>query len=367
MDLKKITFYIIFFCIHLCPVIIYSQDVHVAIDTTNESLYRKYLFIKEYYNQDSNLKNYWHPKYKNFKKYNFSSLVDGITQRKTPKEIKNNFDIEITEIQELNDTLSYFKVALSSEKDYNIVEYKYYLVERKGRLYIDNCKDYEKYIFHKFITSNIIFYISNWYDINEEDLLNANLKFDSLYNFLSPKKTKPIVENYLCASVEEMNILNNMTYFYGYVGGFTNIEQNYIVAHYNEPFYTHEFVHVLLGSPTGNCFILGEGIASFLGGLSHNVTYKQGLEYLKSCYRNGRCTFDLLYERKIFNPRDNTPTYAFAGAFCEFLISRYGMDSFYDLYYDKEVNDRNLLEKVSEKEGIDREEIIDAIEKIIMK
>ncbi len=343
----------------------YAQTINMVIDSSDISIKEKITFIKDYFQQEQDAKKFWHPKYANSEKYNFSTLIDGITQFHTPKAMLDRFKVEITELQELNDSLSYFKFALSSDKDPHIIEYKHYLVKIGNQYYIDNCKDYEKHRFSHIKTPNISFYISPWFGFKEDDLNKASEKMDSLFQVLKPQKSMPHVENFLCASIEEMNCLTNMTHFYGYVGGFTHIEQNFIVAHNNAPLYLHEFIHVLLGAAAGNSFILGEGLASYLGGLSHHHSYQDGLDYLKQCFEEGRCTFDLLWERKIHNQRDNIPTYGFAAAFCDFIITNYGYDYLLDLYNDPAISDQNLIEKVCQDQKLTKEDIVAAVKKII--
>jgi len=345
--------------------IVYSQTVYDAIDTTDIEIAERIKFIRSYYNQETDYKEFWHPKYKNYNSCNFSELVDGISRNLSPKRIRDRFNTQITELQLLNDSLSYFKIFISDKSDPHLVEYKYYLVKLNGKYYLDNCKEYEKYRFNSYKTQYITFYTSPWIKADTIKMVEASNALSELYSKLTPDKPLQNITNFVCSSVEEMNILTNMTHYYGYVGGFAQMDDNFIVSH-NGPYdYIHEFIHILLGNTAGGSFFLGEGVASYYGGLSYKTSYKEGLRYLKGCFAEKRCTFDLLLAKKIYNQRDNTPGYAFAALICDFIINNYGYSYFMSLYNNPEVTDANLLNIVSADNQITVEDVLNNLIKII--
>ena len=342
-----------------------AQTVYTTIDTTNFEMADRIKFIKTYYNQETDYKKFWHPKYKNYKSCNYSELVDGISRNFSPKRMRDNFDIEITEIQTLNDTLSYFKVLLSDKSDPHILEYKNYMVKIDGKYYLDNCKEYEKYKFNCFKTPYITFYTSPWIYADTTKMVEASNSLLMLHSKLTPDKPLRCIESFICSSVEEMNLITNMTHYYGYVGGCAQMDDNFIVSHRGSLDYTHEFIHLLLGPPAGSSFFLGEGVASYYGGLNYKTPYKEGLSYLKDCFAEARCTFDLLLAKKIYNQRDNTPGYAFAALLTDFIINNYGYSYFMSLYNNPEVTDETLLNVISRDNQIEIEEILNTLKSII--
>lgn len=364
MDLKRYILLIIFFI--NCKFGL-SQLVNIAIDSENEQINARLKFIRSYFSDKSNIEQYWLPRSRGTDQYNYSTLVDGISRYYAPWQMLKYFQTEITEIQILNDSISYFKFILSNKKDKHIVEYKYYIVKRNGFFYIDNCMHYEKHKFVHVQTPLIDYFISPWLKIDIEKLMDASEKLDSLSKLLIPNRKPTKIESFICASTEEMNLLTNMTHYYGYVGGFTHLDCKFIVSHNAPPDFIHEFIHVILGETSGNSFILGEGIASYFGGPSYNFNYRDALLYLKNCFESGRCTFDLLLQRKIFNPRDNHPTYSFAAVLCDYIINTYGYDYFYTLYNNKEISDDNLIENLCKDHNITREQIEQGVLNKIMK
>jgi hypothetical protein len=350
----------------LVPVIfLQAQKLNPVIDSTQSEIIPKIDFLKAYFSDTVNVKSYWLPKYSTTEYYNYSQLVDALTRNFKPYQALKKFDVEITELQSINDTLSYFKYMISASYDKHLVEYKLYLVNRNGTFFIENCKDLEKDRFYHFETPNITFYISKWREIDTISLNRASYRLDSIAKFLIPGSSIPHIQSYLCETVEEMNIITNMTHYYGFVGGFTHIENRFIVSYKAPPDYIHEFVHVILPPAAGMPnFFLGEGIASYLGGLSHHHSYQYGKEYLKDCFDSGRCTFDLLLARKIYNQYDNTPTYAFAAAICDYIITNYGYDYFFELYHNPDVNDTNVMDKICDDKNISKKRLIRGISQI---
>ena len=341
--------------------------VPIKIDTTQQKTQHLYQFIKSYMQKDTISNQLWHPKYKAKTGYDYT--VDWIWKIYAPKKITTLFDVELAELQQINDTLSYFKILVKTKpgkKDAFSGVYKYYIVKRDGKFYLDNCKVYDSGRFKKYITRNLHFYQSPFYHIDEEEMNKANRQLDTLYIQLQkPHLAKPI-EYYMCSSEEELNNLSNIVLWDGGLGGFTNIPEGFVVAINNNPFYKHEFIHAILGMGA-NCFFLQEGIASLYGGMNKGtIGYAQGIKELQECYQKGDCNFENLYAREVKQQYNSSLTYTFAAAFCKYLISNYGLDFFYKLYYDKEITTNNFIEKVSQKTGKSPAQIKRAVEKLIL-
>lgn len=341
--------------------------VPVKIDTTKQKKALLYHFINDYMQQDTISDQFWNPKYKGREIYNYT--MDWIWGRYSPKKISKMHQVTLVELQEVNDTLSYFKLMLTSKpaKDgstYSNV-YKYYIIEKSGKYYLDNCKEYDQNRFKKIATKNIDFYISPFYKINPADLENASGALDALYQEMKKTHLKKPLAYFMCSSEEELNNLSNIVIWDGGLGGFTNIPEGYVVAINSNPFYKHEFVHAILGS-SANCFFLQEGIATLYGGLNKNMSYEQGLKQLKACYQNGGCNFDKLYKRDVSGQDGSNLIYAFAGVFCKYLIANYGLNYFYQLYYDKQYTSDNFLEKIMLKTGKSKAQIQKGVEQLIL-
>lgn len=341
--------------------------VPVKIDTSQAKTKSLYLFINDYMKKDTISNEMWHPKYKHKKRPD--NNMDWIWGQYTPKKIARTFNLELAELQKVNDTLSYFKLSAKSKPDkenYSYTNvYKYYIVEKEGKYYLDNCKPYDTDRFRKHETKNIHFYVSPFYTIDKRKMEDASKTLDALYlKFKKPHLKKPI-DYFMCATEEELNNLSNIVIWDGGFGAFTNIPEAYVVAINDNPDYKHEFIHAILGLGA-NCFFLQEGIASLYGGTDKGkASYEDGLKELRSCYGAGKCDFDNLYLRQVQQQYSSSLTYAFAAVFCKYLIDNYGMDYFYKLYYDKEITSDNFLEILIKKTGKSKAEIKKEIEKLI--
>ena len=363
----KILFF--FFFAFLITNILYSQVFSLKVDTTDPANTPDMEFIKMYFKQDSISTKYWLNAEEGSLYYNHNHLIDWIWRSLPPKEILERYYVQVIELDQLHDSLSYFTVLITdNRKDkyamYNI--YKFYIVKNSKGTFLDNCLDYELHRFNKFDTKNISFYISPHYTIPKNELEITSKRLDSLYTHFNRARPEKPVRYFMCSRQEEMQILCNIVSWNGYVGGFSNMEDNYIVAFSDEPFYEHEFVHSVLGIGAP-CFFLGEGIASLYGGLSNTTLLTESVAELKECYINNICNFTDLYNRKSYSEYNNNMTYAFAAIISRYIINNYGLDIFLEMYYDESITTKNFLEKLALYIDKAENEIIADIEEEILK
>ena len=348
-----------------------QAQVHISdkIDTTSQKAKDLCNFIKVYMSQDSITNKLWHPKYKNRSFYDYN--MDWLWKKYSPKVFATKFDLELVELQFLNDTLSYFKLLARSKPDkeggtYTNI-YKYYILTKEGKYYLDNCKEYDSKLFVRYQTKNILFYVSPFHTTNKKAMDRASESLDSIRRILKRPVLKEPIEYYMCSNEGELNNLANIVIWGdGGLTGFTNNVDAYIVGINDNPSYQHEFIHAVLG-PGANCFFLQEGIATLYGGTDKGKTsYTKGIQELKACYNSGECNFEKLYTREVNGKYSSLLTYTFAAACCKYIIDNYGIALFYQLYYDKSINSDNFLEKVMLKTGKSREELKTGIEKEIL-
>lgn len=338
------------------------------IDTTKQKNLSLCNFVINYMKKDTINNEFWHPKYKNSEAYDYN--IDWVWNEYTPKKLSEKCNIEIIELQQINDSLAYFKLQISNKPNKNEEPftniYKYYIVELAGKYYMDNCKDYDSKKFAYYKTKNIGFYTSCFYKIDKQKMENASKSIDSLYSALKVKKSKKAIDYFMCASEEELNNLANIVVWNGGLSGFTNIPEGYVVGINDNPSYRHEFIHAILGYGA-NCFFLQEGIATLYGGTDKGkISYKKGLIELKECYKKGDCNFDNLYAREVGSKYSSNLTYTFAATFCKYIIDNFGFDLFYKLYYDKNISSTNFIEKLTNSTGKDKETLIKEVEKMIL-
>lgn len=273
-------------------------EIAYKIDTTKQKNLSLCNFVINYMKKDTISNEFWHPKYKNSEAYDYN--IDWIWSEYTPKKLSEKCNIEIIELQQINDSLTYFKLQVSSKPNKNEESftniYKYYIVEQAGRYYLDNCKEYDSKKFAYYKTKNISFYTSYFYKIDKQKMDNASKSIDSLYTTLKVKGKKKAIDYFMCASEEELNNLANIVVWNGGLSGFTNIPEGYVVGVNDNPNYKHEFIHAILGYGA-NCFFLQEGIATLYGGTDKGkISYKQGPVRLNVL----NCSAEFLFSRCVY-------------------------------------------------------------------
>jgi len=361
----------LYFLLLFCLYAVWSNAqvrVPVKVDTTKQEIRRLYNFVNTYMQQDTISNEMWHPKYRGRKIHDYT--MDWTWGQYTPKQIMQKFDLSLAELQRINDTLSYVKIltqrkAVAKENSAANV-YKFYIVKIGGQYYLDNCKDYDSKRFSLYKTKNLHFYISPFYQIDAQKMKAASIKLEALYALLKRPHLKKPIAYFMCAEEEELNNLSNIVIWDGGLGGFTNIPEGYVVAINDDPMYSHEFIHAILGSGA-NCFFLQEGIASLYGGMEKGKSsFEKSVQLLAAGYEAGKYTFDDLYYRRIKEQYNSNLTYTFAAVCCKYLIDTYGLDYFYQLYYDTNITTDNFLEAVVKKTGKSKAETVKAIENVML-
>lgn len=342
--------------------------VPVKVDTTKHELKNLYNFINAYMQQDTISNEMWHPKYKGRKIYDYT--MDWTWGRYSPKQIMQKFEVSLAELQQINDTLSYVKLLTKSKTatagNSAVNVYKYYIATIGSKYYLDNCKDYDSKRFIYYETKNLHFYISPFYRIDAQKMKEASTKLDALYTLLKRPHLKKPIAYFMCAEEEELNNLSNIVIWDGGLGAFTNIPEGYVVAINDNPMYSHEFIHAILGTGA-NCFFLQEGIASLYGGMEKGKSsFEKSAQLLIEGYKTGKYTFDDLYFRRIKQQYNSNLTYTFAAVCCKYLIDHYGLDYFYELYYDPSITTDNFLASVAKKTGKSQAEITTSIENVLL-
>ncbi|GAA4182791.1 hypothetical protein GCM10022218_40470 [Sphingobacterium ginsenosidimutans] len=366
--MRKILLFLFWNIILLCGNYLKAQNVYEVIDSTDIKIEARINFIRNYFAGDrEQAKEFWHPKYQQKKDYNYAVFIDAVSRNFSPKDIRKNNKLLISELEMLNDTLSYCKIEVFTLDGLHYLTYKYFIIDINGKLFFDNCLPYELSRFQNVPTEYLDFYISPYHTISRSALTSASKTVDSLYNVLRPGQNKEKFKIFMCSNIEEMDILSNMTKYYGYVGGFTNMEEKYAVYAYDSPIHKHEFVHLILGKRSGMGYILGEGIPTLYGGVSPQISYYEGRMELQEGYRKALYNFEKLYNREISNAKNNVPSYTIAAVVCEYIRRKFGLDELLALYYNPNINDDNLLVELARKSLITKERLIDEIEVIIFE
>ena len=327
--------------------VLHGQRISNNIDSSSADNIVKVKLIRSYYESenDSIAKLHWNPSLRFYNNYNFSKNIETYSRTSSPKQINKHLGLSITELESVNDTLSYVKIDVDYPGEGVILTYKYYIVKIGNKYYLDNCIDYEKGRFKKFSTENIIFYISPLHKrIGDHLYTEANKTVDSLYNSLPTLKKRAKFEVFLCSSVEEVNLLSNLTRYYSKQLAFANPDFNTVVMMYDSPIHKHEFVHAVVGGDRSDSRILNEGIATLYGGLSPQQGFNDGIKELKILLKKEDKDLE-----QVFKANNSTiVNYTIYGLIAEFLEEKLGRKELFALHYDKEINDKNLIEIASQ-------------------
>lgn len=359
-NMKKLL--MIIFC--LLSIQSYGQSVYEAIDTNNVAIAKRIEFVRSYYNSSTkeDAKIFWHPKLRDIQNYNFGTNIEAYSRNNVPRRIRDVLKLEIIELEILNDTLSYVKIEMNDPRFGIVATLKYYMVEDDGTIYLDNAINYERHRFILHKTPNIDYYASPYKSVTDEELMRGSEVIDSLYDVLLTRRDRKRLEVYLCSNIEEMNIVGNMSKYYGRQGGYANSEANFAVYMYESPIHKHEFVHIILSGTKPHNFILDEGIATLFGGLNPGQSYGDGRRLVRDCLKSQSCRIeDLISNRNVL-----TLNYSMWALICEYIIKKLCKGKLFDMYYDERINEKNLISKVCDMLNISERQLLADLQTMAM-
>jgi hypothetical protein len=343
--LKKF-FFLLLICFNIS---LQAQDIKVASKVATDSIYNKpYIqFFKDYIRTaDSNTeKSFWISGLRN-KTYNYIPNF-----LKIPSQSVKDKNVSMIELYHFDSSLSYIKFALENKKTpdaISTITLKYYIVKKDGKLYFDNCMNYEfNTKFSKLETKHINIYQSSTNKLEVNAFDNINLTLDSLMIYLKLKPLTKKIDYYICTSEEELNHMHNIISWDKKYNVFTNNNEVYTLRNQSA---THEFANILLGTNTSNSSLLKNGIITHLSGINPE-TKKSLKEYTK----NSKDIFEEMLTPK--PSRSQNLDFAFSASVVKYIIDNYGMEYFLHLYNDKQVTNKSLFQFICRDKKVTMENL----------
>jgi hypothetical protein len=199
---------------------------------------------------------------------------------------------------------------------------------------------------YKFIT----YVISPNYNFKEEEAKKA-VDFCEKISKMFELEILPF-KYYVLSNSDEFGKLLNFEYWTYYFGAQTNLPLREIFTSYSNEHFPHEFVHMMFPlrkSKENTPNIISEGLATWLGGPTRNVSYQQALsmvsETLKT-YQNP--TFKDITSFKVRNKFDSNIFYVTGAVLCELIYEKQGEKGIMKVYYSKKETLDSVLEEIFE-------------------
>ncbi|SFF82272.1 hypothetical protein [Pontibacter chinhatensis] len=176
-------------------------------------------------------------------------------------------------------------------------------------------------------TKWITFHFPPTFEFNQERAEKADAFVESFVRTLNIPDAKPF-DFYVMNSEEELGRLFNLDYWLAYQTGFARAKYNRIFSAHGAEDNLHEFVHILY-HPVKNHF-LGEGIATYFGGVDGHTPYQETLrEVSRDIYRNHpEVTFKNLYDGSFRYAGNQSPRYVAGAVVYQLVHEKKGVKGF---------------------------------------
>ncbi|MCC9166950.1 hypothetical protein [Pontibacter harenae] len=310
------------------------------VDTTQQEVKAVYQLISNYFNSkpDSLYNNpYWNEEEKDFyfkqHKDNFDQAAYYLFFNMNAKHLFNFFKPTILSIEPVGEKYV-TRILLSADAVQQWMKnnkinppfiLRYYAAKDKtGNWKLENTwsNELQKWKQHK--TKWVTFHYPPSFEFNPATAKKANVFIDSVIATLQIKNAKPF-DFYVMSSEEELGRLFNMDYWLAYNTGFTRKEYNRIFSAHGREDNLHEFVHALY-HPVKNYF-LGEGIATYFGGVNGHTPYQQSLlEVSKDIAKNHpEVSFKDMYTNNFRYATNQNPRYVAGAVVYQMVYAKKGL------------------------------------------
>ena len=247
----------------------------------------------------------------------------------------------------------------------------YAVKDEKGEFKLENVIDYDTRNWKRYKYKNITYVVQPFMEFNKQNAKEAVMFCDKIAKQFALKQLP--FTYYMTSNSDELAKICNLEYLLSYTTGFTDLQRRTIFTSHPYESYPHEFVHILFYNSTGKYAgtgIVGEGLATWLGGSGFNETFEEGLNKFSSEIKDNKTiNLDAIFNFEYTNPFDSDPFYITGGVICKMVYEKHGVSGIFELYNcpDK-VSLKKLLEKMfgMSYEKIDRK-VIDYIKNYSLK
>ncbi|MEN9281071.1 MAG: hypothetical protein RL594_6 [Bacteroidota bacterium] len=154
---------------------------------------------------------------------------------------------------------------------------------------------------------------------------------------------------YVMSNTNELGRLFNFDYWIHGVTGLSNLDSREVYSSYRNLNYAHEFVHILfpLRSESFAPKIINEGIATWLAGPSHGMSFEQALDRVrKDLKRFDDVSFERIRNQEIRNSHDSNILYVTGAVLCKMAYEKGGKSAILRLWNADESTLHDVIESV---------------------
>lgn len=338
MKLKLLIFFL--GCSPLCFAQIIDIDISARVDTTNTEINQVYHLYKGYINSkpDSLYQNpFWNrAEIERYHKAglnspdNFSLFGNGSYQISS----LNYFVPKILQIDKVEYGRYQVKTifaARSEDKDYKQfspigISKLYAVKDGSGNYKLENVIDYDTRKWKKYKYKYITYIVHPLCEFNKMKAKNAVAFCDKTVSRFNLQKPGEITY-YITPNSDELGKILNFDYWLSYSTGRALPHFRTIYTGFPDEDFKHELLHLIFPTaPNGiRPFIINEGIATWLGGPSHDETFDDALRIFSMQIKDKDVSLDDIISNTYRNPLDNNPVYLAGAVICKLVYESHGV------------------------------------------
>lgn len=333
----SIVFSFLLSCSAYCQI---KPSITARVDTTKQEVKEVYRLIGNYINSspDSLYQNpYWNQKeveyYLNQNKEKFDLAAHFLFFNMGAKQLFSTFKPTILSIEPVGEKYVTRILLAADTVQKWMVDYKlnppfilrYYAARNEsGDWKLENAWSNELTKWGEYKTKWVRFYYPPSFDFSTSNAEKANEFIESVVSKFKLQHAKPF-DFYVMSSEEELGRLHNMDYWLSYSTGFTQKMYNRALSARGREAHLHEFVHMVY-HPVQDYF-LGEGIATYLGGVDGYTPYQQTLrDVSRDLYENHPTIgFKDLYSNSFRYATNQNPRYVAGAVVYQLVYEKKGL------------------------------------------
>lgn len=210
----------------------------------------------------------------------------------------------------------------------------YAVKDENGEFKFENVISYDTQNWKRYNYKKITYIVQPFMEFNKHKAKEAVLFCNKIAKQFNLKQLP--FTYYMTKNSDEMLKLSNFEYLLSYTTGFTDLQNRTIFTSYPNESYPHEFVHILFYNSTNKYAgtgLIGEGLATWLGGAGFNETFEEGLNKFSLEIKNNKTiNLDAIIRFEYRNPFDSDPFYLTGGVICKMVYEKHGISGIFELY-----------------------------------
>lgn len=337
----------------------FTPQISARVDTTNSEVKKVYNLFVNYLNSEPE-KGYENPYWnevdyeKNLRgkgsKLDRSAyfLYMGMNSKQL-FSIFNPFVLQIDSIAQQRYLIKTLYEANEPQRDVIGITKHYAVRQKDGQFKLENTINYDTRNWKVYKIDFISYFVapSLKFDRNEAE---KAVQFCRETADKLGLKIKPF-KYYACANQDQAAGLYNFDYWVFGIRGLANSVIREVFSSYANFYFPHEFVHLLLPRRTNGHApnIINEGIATWLGGPSPNLSYEQALAEVKIALKQYKSvSIDKIISQEIRNPADSNILYVTGAVICQSAFNLKGKEAVMKLYNSSNSTLKETMEEVFE-------------------